>query len=261
MTQFSDADVTVFSNCDSVRLTTYQGAHTYTLPVTHPTAAAFNAPVVFSNAWDFWEAREYSYKKKSPQMVEVVAEGYKDGKVVCTDRRMPSRRSTKLRLYVDDMDKPLVADGSDFVVVVAEVTDDNGNVRRLAKENIRFTIEGEGNIIGDGEGINANPRAVEWGSAPILVRATCKAGKIRVHAEVEFPGMHAPAPADIEFESVAYDGKMVEGENTPTSAKYRADASKSSAVQQAKSAKDPSIDMKALLHEVEMQQADFGVTK
>ena len=261
MTQFSDADVTVFSNCDSVRLTTYQGAHTYTLPVTHPTAAAFNAPVVFSNAWDFWEAREYSYKKKSPQMVEVVAEGYKDGKVVCTDRRMPSRRSTKLRLYVDDMDKPLVADGSDFVVVVAEVTDDNGNVRRLAKENIRFTIEGEGNIIGDGEGINANPRAVEWGSAPILVRATCKAGKIRVHAEVEFPGMHAPAPADIEFESVAYDGKMVEGENTSTSAKYRADASKSSAVQQAKSAKDPSIDMKALLHEVEMQQADFGVTK
>ena len=43
-------------------------AHTYTLPVLHPTAAAFNAPVVFKNAWDFWEAREYSYKKKSPQM-------------------------------------------------------------------------------------------------------------------------------------------------------------------------------------------------
>lgn len=88
-------------------------------------------------------------------MVVMVAEGYKDGKVVCTDQRMPSRRSTKLRLYVDEMGKPLVADGSDFVVVVAEVTDDNGHVRRPAKENIRFTLEGEGEIIGDAS-INAN---------------------------------------------------------------------------------------------------------
>ncbi len=261
MTQFSDADVTVFSNCDSVRLTTYQGVHTYTLPVKHPTSAAFNAPVVFPKAWDFWEAREYSYKQKSPQKVEMVAEGFKDGKVVCADKRMPSRRSTKLRLYVDDMGKSLVADGSDFIVVVAEVTDDNGNVRRLAKENVRFTVEGEGSIIGDGEGINANPRAVEWGSAPILIRSTRKAGKIRIHAEVEFPGTHAPTPADLEIESVAYDGKMVEGENTSTSATQNAATAKTATRQSAKLAKDSSLDMKALLREVEMQQADFGVAK
>ncbi len=261
MTQFSDADVTVFSNCDSVRLTTCQGAHTYTQPVKHPTSAAFNAPVVFPKAWDFWEAREYSYKQKSPQKVEMVAEGFKDGKVVCADKRMPSRRSTKLRLYVDDMGKSLVADGSDFIVVVAEVTDDNGNVRRLAKENVRFTVEGEGSIIGDGEGINANPRAVEWGSAPILIRSTRKAGKIRIHAEVEFPGTHAPTPADLEIESVAYDGKMVEGENTSTSATQNAATAKTASRQSAKLAKDSSLDMKALLREVEMQQADFGVAK
>ena len=57
---------------------------------------------------------------------------------------MPSRRSTKLRLYADDMGRKLNADGSDFIVVVAEVTDDNGNVKRLAKDNIYFTVEGEG---------------------------------------------------------------------------------------------------------------------
>ena len=130
-----------------------------------------------------------------------VAEGIIDGKVVCTTKRMPSRRSTKLRLSVDWENRPLVADGSDFVVVVAEVTDDSGNVRRLAKENIRFTIEGEGEIIGD-RSIYANPRPVEFGSAPILVRSTRKAGKIRIRAEVEFPGTHAPTPAEIEFESV-----------------------------------------------------------
>lgn len=257
MTQFSGADVTVFSNCDSVRLTTYQGAHTYTLPVLHPTAAAFNAPVVFKNAWDFWEAREYSYKKKSPQMVVMVAEGYKDGKVVCTDQRMPSRRSTKLRLYVDEMGKPLVADGSDFVVVVAEVTDDNGHVRRLAKENIRFTLEGEGEIIGDAS-INANPRAVEWGSAPIPVRSTMKPGKIKIHAEVQFPGTHAPTPADLEIESVAYQGTMMMGTKTAKSAT-------SSSVQNASSATSSSSheftpEQKAkMLKEVEDQQADFGI--
>ena len=90
----------------------------------------------------------------------MAAEGIVGGKVVFRDERMPSRRSTKLRLRVDEMGRQLVADGSDFVVVVCEVTDDLGHVRRLAKENIRFTVEGEGEIIGNAS-ICANPRAAE----------------------------------------------------------------------------------------------------
>ncbi len=259
MTQFSDQDVTVFSNCDSVRLTTYQGAHVYTLPVKHPTSEAFNAPMVFPKAWDFWEAREYSYKKKSPLMVVMVAEGFKDGKVVCTDRRMPSRRSTKLRLYADNMGKQLVADGSDFMVVVAEVTDDNGNVRRLAKENIRFTIEGEGEIIGDGKDINANPRATEWGSAPILVRSTMKPGKIKIHAEVQYPGTHAPTPADLEIESVPYTGQLNCGSATPSgNAKRVAHASSAPAKDSGNAEFTPEQKAK-MLKEVQDQQADFGI--
>ena len=261
MTQFSDQDVTVFSNCDSVRLTTYQGAHVYTLPVKHPTSEAFNAPVVFPKAWDFWEAREYSYKKKSPQTVVMVAEGFKDGKVVCTDRRMPSRRSTKLRLYADNMGKQLVADGSDFVVVVAEVTDDNGNVRRLAMENIRFTIEGEGELIGDGKDINANPRATEWGSAPILVRSTMKPGKIKIHAEVQFPGTHAPTPADLEMESVPYTGKWDCGSAAHKgTGKDKSNASSSSTPAQNSDHAEFTPEQKAkMLKEVQDQQADFGI--
>ena len=49
----------------------------------------------------------------------MVAEGIIDGKVVCTQKKMPSRRSTKLRLYADTQKVNLVADGSDFIVVVA----------------------------------------------------------------------------------------------------------------------------------------------
>jgi beta-galactosidase len=143
MSQFSDKDVVVFSNCDSVRLSVYDGTKTWTKPVVHAKGHLPNAPVVFENVWDFWEARSYSYTQKNWQKVNMIVEGIINGKVVCTQRKMPSRRSTKLRLYVDTGNVNLVADGSDFIVVVAEVTDDNGNVRRLAKENIIFTVEGE----------------------------------------------------------------------------------------------------------------------
>ena len=160
------------------------------------------APVTFDNVYDFWEARDYSYSLKDWQKVSFLAEGIINGKVVCSEKKMPSRRSTKIRLYIDSLGKPLVADGSDFIVVVAEITDDNGNVRRLAKDNIVFSVEGEGEIIGD-QSIGANPRAVEWGSAPVLIRSTNKAGKIKVKARVQFEGTQAPTSAEIEFESVA----------------------------------------------------------
>ena len=140
MSQFSDADVVVFSNCDSVRLSVYDGTKSWTLPVIHAKGHMPNAPVVFKNVWNFWEARDYSYVQKKWQKVNILAEGIINGKVVCAQKKMPSRRSTKLRLRIDSQGVPLVADGSDFVVVIAEVTDDNGNVRRLAKENIVFTI-------------------------------------------------------------------------------------------------------------------------
>jgi beta-galactosidase len=191
----------VFSNCDSVRLSAYGGAKTWTKPVVHAKGHIPNAPVVFENAWDFWEAREYSYVQKNWEKVSFVVEGLIGGKVACTEKKMPSRRSTKLRLSADRLGRELVADGSDFIVVVAEVTDDNGNVRRLAKDHIVFTVEGEGEIIGDAR-IGANPRAVEFGSAPVLIRSTRIAGKIRVKAHVQFGGMHAPAPAEMEFESI-----------------------------------------------------------
>ena len=247
MTQFSEKDVTIFSNCDSVRLTMYDGEHCWTLPVD-------KGLVVFKDAWDFFEARNWSYTQRNWQNVKMVAEGIMGGKVVCKEEKMPSRRSTKLRLYVDEMGKQLVADGSDFVVVVCEVTDDLGHVRRLAKENIRFTLEGEGDIIGDAS-INANPRAVEWGSAPVLIRSTKKAGKIKIKAEVQFPGTHAPTPAELEIESIAYDMPMCfnPSETSQTSQTSKTSASTSSTLSEAEKAK--------MLQEVEAQQADFGIQK
>ena len=271
MTQFSERDVTVFSNCDSVRLTLYDGEHCWTQPVhgvtlTTPQAQqrAGGGYALFKDAWDFFEARNHSYTQRNWQQVKMVAEGIVDGKVVCRDERMPSRRSTKLRLRADDMGKALVADGSDFVVVVCEVTDDLGHVRRLAKEYIRFTVEGEGEIIGDAS-IHANPRAVEWGTAPVLIRSTRQPGRIKVRAEVQFPGIHAPAPAELELESTACDMPLCfdPALRTRSTAANQSQATPGKAQSAANTATPALSDTEKakLLQEVEAQQADFGIQK
>ena len=252
MTQSSPQDVTIFSNCDSVRLTALDGWKTATLPVVHTTDGVPNAPVIFKGFWDFWQARNLSYTQRKWQAVKLVAEGIVDGKVVCREEKMPSRRSTKLRLYADELGKKLVADGSDFIVVVAEVTDDNGNVRRQAREHVTFTVEGEGVIVGDAT-IMANPREVEWGSAPVLVRSTHQAGKIRIIARPTFDGVHAPTADTLVIESVpsalppCYD-------ETPSSSTIRKTKA-SSADTKAMSEEE----RRRTLEEVERQQQDFGI--
>jgi beta-galactosidase len=162
------------------------------------------------------------------------------------------------------MGKHLVADGSDFIVVICEVTDDLGHVRRLAKENIRFTVEGEGEIIGDAS-ICANPRAVEWGSAPVLIRSTRQAGKIKVKAEVQFPGTHAPTPAELEIESIPYNMPMCFDETSATSLTSSTRNTSTTSLTSTSSATSPSTLSEAekarMLQEVEAQQADFGLQK
>ena len=172
---------------------------------------------------------------------------------------MPSRRSTKLRLYVDTQKVNLVADGSDFIVVVAEVTDDSGNVRRLAKENIVFTIEGEGEIIGDAT-IGANPRTVEYGSAPVLIRSTRKAGKMKVKARVQFEGTQAPTATEIELESIPAELPFCYEESTY---EERRTASSVPEVNSFKESSEGKIQLteeerQRVLDEVERQQTEFG---
>ena len=249
----SPADVVVFSNCDSVRLTALDGWKTATLPVVSNADGQPHAPVVFQGFWDFWQARTVSYTKRNWQGVSLVAEGIRDGKVVCREVKMPSRRSTKIRLSVDEMGKNLISDGSDFVVVVAEVTDDNGNVRRLAREHITFTIEGEGAIIGDAS-IMANPRQVEWGSAPVLVRSTHQPGLIRIIARSTFEGVHAPTADTLVIRSVP--------DVLPQC--YSETASTSSHIITPSTDKVPlkvltDEERRRQLNEVERQQQDFGI--
>ena len=235
MTQFSDNDVVIFSNCDSVRLTAFEGDVVQTLPVVHTEDGLQNAPLVFKGFWDFWKGREYSYKQRNWQKVSLMAEGFVGGKVVCTEKKMPSRRSTKLRLVADTMGKNLVADG---------------NVRRLALEDIYFEVSGEGSIVGDAE-IQANPRRTEWGTAPILVRSTNKAGKITITARPFADGTHAPSADTLVIESVSPE--------LPACFEDYQTKSVSQSVRTSEPSNKMSEDeRRRTLEEVEKQQKDFG---
>lgn len=248
---FSSPDVTVFTNCDEVRLIVYE-KDTLVQKVPRQKYGMPNPPVTFKDVYTFNEMREYPYVKKQWQKVSFVAEGLIDGKVVCSTKKMPSRRSTKLRLSVDNENQSLIANASDFIPVICEVTDDEGNVRRLAKEQILFTVTGEGEIIGD-DVIGANPRAVEFGSAPVLIRSTPNPGKIKVHARVLFEGEHAPTPAEIEFESVTPKNKLIYSDKP----KANQEQSYFGSYKRQMSEEEK----RNTLNEVELQQTEFGETK
>ncbi|MDU1906489.1 MAG: glycoside hydrolase family 2 TIM barrel-domain containing protein [Dysgonomonas sp.] len=248
---FSSPDVTVFTNCDEVRLIVY-GKDTLIQKVPREKYGMPNPPVTFKDVYSFNEMRIYPYVEKQWQKVSFVAEGLIDGKVVCSSKKMPSRRSTKLRLSIDNVGQRLVADGSDFIPVICEVTDDEGNVKRLAKDRILFTVEGEGEIIGD-DFIGANPREVEFGSAPVLIRSSLNAGKIKVSARVLFEGEHAPTPASIEFESIVPTHKLVYSEKP----QVNQSASYTSSYKRQLSEEEK----QKILNEVEIQQTEFGEKK
>lgn len=254
LTPFSGKDLVVFSNCDSVRLIVFETDTIIQKVERNPKGIPF-APAVFKDVVDFWKMRELSYIQKNWQKVSFLVEGIIDSKVVASQKKMPSRRSTKLQLKIDHNGQSLIADGSDFIVVTAEVTDDSGNVKRLAKDNLFFTVEGEGKIIGDAQ-IGANPRAVEFGSAPVLIRSTKTPGKIKVKVRMLYEGAHSATPAEIEFESISSAHTFVyleekSGKNL-----------KSSQTQTNKSGQ-PLTDeeIKKALDEVEKQQTDFGIQK
>ena len=251
ITPFSSKDVTVFTNCDEVRLIVYE-KDTLVQKVPRKEYGMPNPPVVFKDVYEFNEMRVHSYVEKNWQRVSFVAEGLIDGKVVATTKKMPSRRSTKLRLSIDNEALDLVANGADFVPVICEVTDDSGNVKRLAKENIVFTVSGEGEIIGDAS-IGANPRAVEFGSAPVLIRSTLTPGKIKVHARVLFEGEHAATPAEIEFESVAPSVNMVFSE--------KPQINQNQAISGGYQRQMTEEEKKNILNQVELQQTEFGEVK
>lgn len=209
-TPFSPEDVTVFSNCDSVRLSVNGGAPVEK-KVGSYSSGLKRVPVVFPKAWDFMENKKLARAGKEGA-VKLVAEGLIGGKVVTRHGVRPSRRAEKIRLRLDREEGvegvELSANGSDVFAVVAEVTDSRGTVKRLNDEEIVFSIEGPAELLTDSpDGTLVQP--VKWGSAPALVRLGTQPGTVTVKASVKHPGSQKPVSGVLKFDTKASGLKML----------------------------------------------------
>ncbi|QHI69117.1 glycoside hydrolase family 2 protein [Tichowtungia aerotolerans] len=199
LTPFSGRDIVVFCNCEEVSLS-FCGRETVRKKCQPWCDGAPNAPMVFENEFDFMELKKLQRAGRTSEAVLEV-KGWVDGRCVISKVRKPALEKEAIVLTVDDCGVPLTADGSDFVTVIASVVDVTGTVKRLNKDVIRFEVEGAGHLVGDGN-IGANPRAVEWGTVPVLIRSTGSAGKITVRARPLQAGIRSLRPAEITLESV-----------------------------------------------------------
>ena len=189
----SPSDVTVYSNCDEVQIRV--NGEVVGCKSTHPDGTCMPAhPVVFEGAFRF--------DRHGLEGQCIQAEGLVNGAVVATAiRRTWDRRQTFV-LEADHCGIPLVADGGDFIAVVACIVDKNGTVVRLTDDTIRFAVEGPAELIG-AETADINPQKLCWGEAVILVRAGIEPGTITVRAESKHSGVSKPLAGEVSFESVA----------------------------------------------------------
>ncbi|WP_372938630.1 glycoside hydrolase family 2 protein [Seonamhaeicola sp.] len=199
MTPFSPSDVNVLTNCDEVRLIMYEKD---TL-ILKQDRSRFKMPspiVVFKDVFDFIDIKAL-HRQNKKQKANIVAEGLIDGKVVVRERKWAALRTSHIKLELADKNIPLVANGSDMVTIIASIVDENGTVKRLNNDVIKFEIKGEGNIVGDSK-IMANPIKVAWGTAPAIIKSTTKPGVITVKASILKEGAHTPSYGELTFTSI-----------------------------------------------------------
>ncbi|MDR2849739.1 MAG: glycoside hydrolase family 2 protein, partial [Verrucomicrobiota bacterium] len=185
LTQVSGADITVYSNCEEVRLT-WLGQVVATRKPDEGYPHLPHPPFTFSKAFDFGVIKR-DWRGRTGE-IELVAEGLIGGRVAARAVKRYPERTSAVSVVVDDAGVGLTADGSDVVPVRAVVVDNKGVPKVLASEEVFFEVEGPAEIV-DGPLARANPARTEFGTATVLLRATAAPGVIRVTARA--PGLRA----------------------------------------------------------------------
>lgn len=258
MTPFSPKDVTVYSNCDEVRLT-YCKDGKQLVYKKEKTNEGMPSPVItFKDVWDVMYDKQLARARKHADSY-LLAEGLVDGKVVATHKVMPARRPSQIKLWADNESMQTTADGSDLITIVAAITDDNGNIKRLNNCHIKFEIEGPGELVASEETFT-NPRAVQWGTAPILVRAKAQEGSIKIKASVVPSGIHTPVSAELVIPTTKATHPFIADKNELNlllngSGKRENQSSANQADEEMRKQQQEQSRMK--LKEVEQQQSDF----
>lgn len=202
----STTDITVFSNCDEVRLYRNEkliGTQTREerTPLFRSIVEKGGSPVFVFNAGEY-------------ETGTLKAEALVDGKIVATHSVSTPGKADRLVVDIKTDGIVPVADGSDMIPVYFKVCDSNGTLVNTSDVRIHISVSGEGSLIGDGiERIGINPQLVEGGVGYALIRTTCRPGKI--HISVTADGLRGDTR---EIVTRRYDGVFVpEGYHVPYS--------------------------------------------
>lgn len=260
MTPFSPKDITVYSNCDEVRLTYCKDGKQFTYKKQFSDEGMPSPVITFPNVWNVMYDKQLSRSRKQDDSY-LLAEGLINGQVVATHKVTPSRRPSKLLLWVDNEQVEMTADGSDLVTVVAAVADDKGVIKRLNNYHIRFEVEGPAELVGDAETFT-NPRPVQWGTAPVLLRSTTTPGTVKVKAFVTLQGKHTPLSAELVIDTHSAVHPLVADSNELNQMKKQAASDKkghqSVTTDCEETVRKLQQELNQLkLKEVEKQQSDF----
>ena len=109
MTPFSSADVTVFTNCDAIRLIVLEKDTIYM----EQNRENFNMPspiMVFEDVYEFMDVKKL-YRSRKQAKASIIAEGIIDGEVVVRTKKIPTNRTSKINLELANKGIPLTADG------------------------------------------------------------------------------------------------------------------------------------------------------
>ena len=256
MTPFSPKDVTVYSNCDEVRLTYCKNGKQF-IYKKEKTDEGMPSPIItFKDVWDVMYDKQLARKNKHEESY-LLAEGIVDGKVVATHKVMPARHPSKIILWADNEGTETIADGSDLITVIAAIADENGNIKRLNNYHIKFEIEGPGELVASKETFT-NPREVQWGTAPILVRAKAQTGNIKVKASVVPNGIHTPMSAELIIPTTkAIHPLIADEDELNLQLKTHRNQQNLSSYDQGQSSDEARKQSQMRLKEVEKQQSDF----
>jgi beta-galactosidase len=126
--------------------------------------------------------------KYEPGVVE--ARGFKDGKVVLTQKRETTGPAVSIRLTPDRTE--INADGEDIAILKVEALDREGRPVPTAQNRIGFTVSGAGTLIGVGNGdpncqeSDREPRRSLFnGLAQVILQSAKRPGEIRIEAVKE----------------------------------------------------------------------------
>lgn len=204
----STTDITVFSNCEEVRL--YRNDKLIGKQ-TREERTPFHRSIVEKGGSPAFIFNAGTYKAGTLR-----AEALTDGKVVATHNVTTPEKADHLVVDIKTNGITPVADSSDMIPVYVKICDKNGSLVYNSQQEIRIIVSGEGTLIGDTiSRIGINPQNVEGGIGFAFIRTTKKAGNITVEATAD--GLLAgkaevrTVPAEISYlpdgEHAAFTGK------------------------------------------------------